>query len=53
MYRFDVSMYLAHLPKLFAVCMKCLLAERTNVAECATGVMKVARICYYVHVIIM
>lgn len=44
MYRLDVSMCLAHLPKLFTVCMKCLLAERSNVAECATGVMKVVRL---------
>ena len=40
-YRLDVPMCLAHLPKLFAVCMKCLLAERNNVAECAAGAMKV------------
>ena len=34
-------MCFAHLPKLFGVCMKCLLAERITVADAAAGTMKV------------
>lgn len=41
--RLDVFMCFAHLPKLFGVCMKCLLAERITVADAAAGTMKVVR----------